>query len=264
MSIDYQYDLAIICALKEPELKYIKELSHDWTNINLPNSSLPFEECIFNFESKKLKVVIISINKMGMVATSVLATQMIEYFRPRYLAMTGIAAGVKGQVELGDILVATPIWDSGAGKLKRDKEGKGIFEIDPKQETIDSDIENDLGTLSDDTDFLNRVRENWKAEKIKTVLSVHIGPLVSGAAVIADSEITDRIIKLQSRKLIGIEMEAYGLIYAAKHATKPKPEPIIIKSVCDFADENKKDGYQSYAAYTSAQFLYEFAKRYID
>jgi len=48
-----------------------------------------------------------------------------------------------------------------------------------------------------------------------------------------------------------------------KHATKPKPEPLVIKSVCDFADKDKNDGFQEYAAYTSANFLYEYAKRYI-
>lgn len=32
--------------------------------------------------------------------------------------MTGIAAGIKGEVELGDILVFNPSWDSGSGKLK--------------------------------------------------------------------------------------------------------------------------------------------------
>jgi hypothetical protein len=31
------------------------------------------------------------------------------------------------------------------------------------------------------------------------------------------------------------------------------------KSVCDFADGDKGDTYQKYAAFTSANFLYEFA-----
>jgi hypothetical protein len=32
-----------------------------------------------------------------------------------------------------------------------------------------------------------------------------------------------------------------------------------MKSVCDFGDEDKSDDWQSYAAFTSATFLYEFA-----
>ena len=34
----------------------------------------------------------------------------------------------------------------------------------------------------------------------------------------------------------GIEMEAYGVAYAATHAADSKPFVIIAKSVCDFAD----------------------------
>lgn len=42
--------------------------------------------------------------------------------------------------------------------------------------------------------------------------------------------------------------------------TQPRPIPIIIKSVCDFADSRKSDEYQKFAAYTSCEFaklLYE-------
>lgn len=259
---EYDYDIAIICALENPELKAIKDLSENWVNVKKDNTALSFYETFFEFEQKKLKVIAVSTDKMGMVPTAVLATQTIEMFRPRYLTMTGIAAGIKGEVELGDILVFNPSWDSGSGKLKIDDDGKELFEIDPKQETIDGDIILKIKELSSDTQFLNKLREDWKYSKIKNVLSVHTGPVASGAAVIANENITSAI-KLQSRKLLGIEMEAYGLIYAAKHATKPKPEPLVIKSVCDFADKDKNDGFQEYAAYTSANFLYEYAKRYI-
>lgn len=260
---DYDYDIAIICALETPEFKAIKDLSQNWVNIKRDNTSLSFYETFFEFEEKKLKVIAVSIDKMGMVPTAVLATQTIEMFRPKYLTMTGIAAGIKGEVELGDILVFNPSWDSGSGKLKVDENEKQLFEIDPKQETIDSDMILNIKELSGDTQFLNKLREDWKYSQIKSVITVHTGPVASGAAVIANENITNEI-KLQSRKLIGIEMEAYGLIYAAKHATKPKPEPLVIKSVCDFANKDKNGGFQEYAAYTSAKFLYEYAKRYIN
>jgi len=258
----YNYDIAVICALETPEFKAIKDLSNTWSSIKRENTALSFYETYFEFEEKKLKVIAVCINKMGMVPTAVLATQIIEMFRPRYLTMTGIAAGIKGQVELGDILVINPSWDSGSGKLKVADDGEEVFEIDPKQEPIDSDIILNIKELSGNTQFLNKLREDWKFSTIKNVLSVHTGPVASGAAVIANENIANKI-KSQSRNLIGIEMEAYGLVYAAKHATNPKPEPLVIKSVCDFADKDKNDGFQEYAAYTSANFLYEYAKRYI-
>jgi nucleoside phosphorylase len=70
-------------------------------------------------------------------------------------------------------------------------------------------------------------------------------------------------IKLQHRSLLGIEMEAYGLFAAAASAEFPRPTPIAIKSVCDFADEDKSDEFQAYAAYTSARALGGFFERYM-
>lgn len=261
-STDYKYDLGIICALDDPEFKQIECLSSNWNKVIMPNSKLPFIETIFDFGHKQLKVIAISINKMGMVPTAVLSTQMIEYFRPKYLAMTGIAAGVKGDgINLGDILVASPSWDSGAGKYKEEKDGK-VFESDPKQEQIDDDIIHDIAQIAKNNKLLNKIREGWTSKKISNVLNVHIGPIASGAAVIADQDVTNMIQK-QSRKIVGIEMEAYGLMYASNHATHKRPYPLIIKSVCDYADKEKNDGFQDYAAYTSAQFLYEYAREFI-
>ena len=55
-------------------------------------------------------------------------------------------------------------------------------------------------------------------------------------------------------------MDSYAVMYAAKAAPAPKPGGLVIKSVCDYANEEKSDQYQKFAAYTSAQFtklLYE-------
>ena len=45
---------------------------------------------------------------MGMCAASTLTMKLIENFHPRYIVMTGIAAGVKDgdNINLGDILIA--------------------------------------------------------------------------------------------------------------------------------------------------------------
>ena len=55
-------------------------------------------------------------------------------------------------------------------------------------------------------------------------------------------------------------MEAYAVVYAVENAILPKPTAFVIKSVCDYADSQKSDQYQKFAAFTSAEFgklLYE-------
>ena len=60
-----------------------------------------------------------------------------------------------------------------------------------------------------------------------------------------------------------IEMEIYGMMLAAESLPDPQPISIAFKSVCDYADPNKNDKWQKYAAYTSATFVYEFIKEHL-
>lgn len=260
---EYKYDIGIICALDNPEFLHIKKLSDEWKLIQVKNSPIQFYETYFVRDKKRLKVIAATIDKMGMVATSIFATQMIELFRPKYLTMTGIAAGIKGEVELGDLLVFEYSWDYNSGKIKSDDENNELFEVDIRQETLSSDLCNHMKTLKNDEDFLFNVYKNYNGSKPKTHLNIHIGHVASGAAVIAHDEITKNIQK-QARKLKGIEMEGYAIFCAANNATNPKPIPLVIKSVCDFANKDKNDNIQNYASYTSARVLYEFSLRYID
>jgi hypothetical protein len=50
---------------------------------------------------------------------------------------------------------------------------------------------------------------------------------------------------------------------AAVEGPSPKAIGVVIKSVCDFADETKTDSVQAYAAFTSCQVLARFAGDYL-
>lgn len=74
-------------------------------------------------------------------------------------------------------------------------------------------------------------------------------------AVIASKDEIEKI-KEHSRKLLGIEMESYGMFYAAENAIAPRPIYVAsLKSVSDFATIEKNNDYQDYASYTSAALL---------
>ncbi len=108
---------------------------------------------------------------------------------------------------------------------------------------------------------MERIRTGWKGEKPQELKAL-VGPVASGAAVLAWRPAMEEIAK-QHRKLIGVEMETYGVFMAARVCSHPRPLAFSAKSICDFGDESKQDGYQRYAAFTSAQFLFEFAKAYL-
>lgn len=90
--------------------------------------------------------------------------------------------------------------------------------------------------------------------KVLKDVRVHIGQMASVPAVIAMAKKIEEISE-HSRKLMGIEMETYGMYYAA-HSVEPRPKFwASIKSVSDYATIKKKDNFQEYASYTSAAFL---------
>lgn len=187
------------------------------------------------------------------------SAKMISAFRPRYLAMTGILAGMPGECELGDIIVADPSWDYGSGKWRLE-DGVPIFEPAPYQISLNSFVRGKLALMSHDSSLVDDIRRTWRGQKPPTPLSMRVGPVASGAAVLAIPQVWD-IVKRQHRKLLGIEMETYGVLAAAEASPLPQPKAFSMKSVCDFAGPDKNDAFQAYAAFTSAQALRVFVEQ---
>ncbi|MBT5305230.1 MAG: hypothetical protein HON76_00975 [Candidatus Scalindua sp.] len=261
-STRHVYDIGIVTALHVPEHKSILDLPAEWEVIKLPNDSTIYHKGRFLNGEKQLSVVSACAQQMGMPAAAVLTSKLIEQFRPRYIAMSGIAAAVKdGDAKLGDILIADQSWDYGSGKHKI-VEGKQIFEPDPRSIPLSVDLKERLLHLQAQKTFLTEIQNDWRGEKQERQLEVHIGPIASGAGVVQDENITAHI-KEHSRKLIGLDMETYGVFFAAENSFLPRPIAMSIKSACDFADNGKADNHQTYAAFTSAQYLYRFALEYL-
>lgn len=255
---DFDYDIAIITALKDPELEaFLKNIDAGWTELPLKNDPTVYYKGIFKNEEKELNVIAACAPQMGMVASTLLASKIINKFRPKYLIMGGIAAGIKGRGNFGDILVAEQTWDYGSGKYKYiPEEERSVFEPDPKQVSLDSRVREKLSKNFNKVLF--SISEEWNGNRPDTILKMHVGPVASGAMVLADNKVVDDIKKF-NRKIIGIEMETYGVYYAATYSSDPRPIAMSMKSICDFGDHEKADAYQKYAAFTSAKFIYEFA-----
>jgi len=256
----YQYDLAIITALHEPELDAILNLVESWEKVSIPNDSTEYYKSVFSKDGKSLNVIAAATPQMGMVAATTLSLKMIQNFRPKILAMTGIAGGIEGKGNFGDILVADISFDYGSGKYlsNMDNEGVDTFEPDYKSINISSDIKEAILAYQKDKSILSSIKSKWIADKPDTELKLLVGPVATGASVVEDEKIVNNI-KKHGRKLIGIDMETYGVFYAANNCSSPKPKYVMsFKSISDFANPQKNDKYQKYASYTSAQFLFNF------
>jgi nucleoside phosphorylase len=198
---------------------------------------------------------------MGMAATAALASKVIDIYRPQYLAMVGITGGIRGRVQLGDILIADPSWDWGAGKYEV-VDGKPRFSANPEQLRLSPDIRSRLIQASRDEGLLGVIRSSFPGAKPQHALGCHVEAVASGASVLGDHVVVEEI-KARHRKLHGVEMEIFGLMMAAETCSHPRPIAFAAKAVSDFADTTKDDDFRAYAIHASANFVLEFISLYL-
>jgi len=261
-SRDYQHDLGIVTALDHNELETVLALDAHWHRTVIPGDDTFYHLGHFSRDHKNLSVVAASAIQVGMPAATGLAMKLCSHFKPRYLAIVGIAAGVRGG--MGDILIADRTWDYGSGKSIGGRSSDGtpfghaVFEPAPTAIPLDPELLQKFTAFVRLDHTLRGIEAGWKGARSSTALGVQIGPIASGASVLENRPLIETI-KSHDRKLIGIEMETYGVFLAARICPSPRPKAMSIKSICDLGDTKKDDDWQRYAAYTSANFLYEFA-----
>jgi nucleoside phosphorylase/CheY-like chemotaxis protein len=263
MQNENNQDVAIITALSSPEFEYVLSAYDNWSRIDIVGDITKYYTTEVSFNGKNIKIVAACADHMGMTATTSLTTRICMHFKPKYIFMAGICAGVRGNdLNYGDIVIAEQSWDYGSGKMKEVKDVDGtinrIFEPDARPIQLSLDLVAKMNHFLRDDSIRIKIQSGWKSgKKPEYVLKAKLGPVASGAYVVA-SDLVMKDIKFNQRKLVGVEMEAYGLYYAAQHSPFGNTKPIMIKSICDFGDAEKHDEFQEYAAYTSAQFIRQF------
>ena len=251
----FQTDVAIVTALKPIELEAVLRLDANWTDVAIVGDPTIYHRGTFKKGTKELSVVAAASTEMGMPAAACLTMKVINRFRPKLLAMAGIAAGIGPP--FGDILVASQCWDYGSGKIKTN-DGDSIFAPIPNYLPVELEIKEKAQFFKmQRKSLLDAIRNRWQGNPASTPLDLHVGPLASGAAVVESEDVLTAI-KTVNSKVIGLEMEAYAVYLSAQQAIAPRPKVFAAKSVCDFGKPPKTDEYQRYAAYTSANFIYEF------
>ena len=256
-------DIGIVCALETPELSaVIKAFGGQscFNEVGDARHTHVYRECKFKTEAgAELRVVATTSTSMGLTAAAIATTQLLMQFRPRLVAMIGIAAGTRnGGKEFGDVLVADPSVDYASGKVVASG-GIREFQPDPYPIGLNPRLRAVLQKYRSNEDIFSRIRTKWRGSLPSRANRIYVGPVGAADQVIDDSS---RILEIQKnwRKLIGVEMETYGVYRAVHEAPDPKPRVVSFKAVCDFAAE-KSDSWQDYAAFVAAEFAYEFLRK---
>jgi len=231
-------------------------------------------------DKPEIKVVAAIQPKTGMVDAAIVATQIIELFKPKFLLMSGVCGGKKN-LKFGDVVLASKVFTFQKGKISDfldekgnliklfDKKGKEInitqicdkygnkvelqienFEVEQESIDIDSLVKDDID------DYLKsieeKINEPYKLEEQK--IEIHFEPMACSTMVINKDGYFEDKIKAIERKTVAVEMESFGVARACQIANNGETKCIIFKSVMDNMTK-KDDKAKKIAAYTSAQFL---------
>lgn len=255
-----KYDVGIICALSE-EFEQMKIASNlEWKKINIEGFSNDFYTAELRTElGNTLRIIAGRNNMAGMQAASVMASCMYSLFNVHTIFMTGICAGFKrdeyDDIDFGDIFIAESEYDYGSGKLDENDELKKDY----KGIECDFDLKTKINTFIEEKhpeNLINAALESKNMNLMKKNPLIHFRPGACGSYVVANQGFMNKLLET-NRKLRGLDMEGYGL-YMASHILGKKC--LMIKSVSDFADNNKGDLYHRMCSYSSAWFLFEYLK----
>ena len=256
-------DIAIITAV-EIEYEAARSLFDGWEPIEIENDPGIYQYTKATINGEEIGIVLTMLPEMGMTAASCLTTKIIQSFSPSQVYMIGICGGIKGEVELKDIIVASKSWDYGSGKIKPKNTEKSYYELEPSPNPIslNASMESEIRAFKDD--IISEITSEWRTlhpdKPISPVL--HLSPMPSGAAVICDKKVFSEIIRPQNRKCVALDMETYGVYFAIKNTSKNQIDFLSVKCVSDFADIEKNDDYHEVCCYISSKFLYKFLHRH--
>lgn len=251
--LEFNYDVLIIVALDEEAAHILNDKRFSWSRANyLGIDDINLRISTLNIAGYERKLGLIILPRMGLVSSAITTSRAVNQLKPRYVMMPGICAGIEGAVNIGDIIVANPSWEWQTGKWNGN-----CFAIEPYQISVDQKM---IGKFEEliETNILDKL---WGATlNIRPTKSpaCHIGPMVSGSSVISNAQKVNEL-KTQHRKLIGIEMEIFG-VYAACAQSSVPPDFIGFKAVCDFGNESKGDNFHPFCSEISAKLCAEFVE----
>lgn len=259
-----QLDVFIITAVEE-EYNAVYDLYDGWSILVCDDDPTIYQMTTVTINGEPKNIGLVQLSEMGMTAASCMTTKVIKNFSPKQIYMIGICGGIKGEVELDDIVVSSMSWDYGSGKIKSTSpdSGKTYYELQPSphQINIEPSLQSKITTYK--ADIIEEIKNNWNSIHSDDQISpkLHLSPMPSGAAVICDEKVFYELIKPQHRKCVALDMETYGVYFAIKNSTNKQVEFFSVKCVSDFADSQKNDNHHEKCCYISANFLKKFLEK---
>lgn len=251
----FDYDICVLDALRYPELEAVqKTWPLSLSSEELLNRSVLIQTGTLQLNGAGRRIVCAHPSQMGPVAATQAAEAILREFKPRVLLMTGICGGISGDVRIGDVVVAEKSWDWQAGKWTH--EGTLLSAPDHKEASAEL-----VAMARTAETSLPAIYQEFSGNRPSHQPKLIVGPMVTGSSVVASTDIQN-VFRDQHRKMVAVDMECYGLYYAAAISSSRQTKVLCIKAISDLADRAKSDDLQPYCSYVSARLGLEVVQRY--
>lgn len=259
------FDVCIVCALPE-EARALLEVVRQQCEGAIEERISPRYHYSYRFATLKndkdepLNLHVSWLPRYGPQEMTLHLSRVLEECQPRIAIMTGICAGDSQHVRLGDLVVAERTFTYDNGKFTLDN-GRRVHRYDTLTYQLDANILQFLGLF-----------DNWKPlvaclkrpssppeQRKGRQIACHLKAMASGSAVRADHPFED--VRAPVRGTVAIDME--GAAFSLVMSRHPLIRWLLVKGVCDYADQGKNDDYHDYAARASALYALSFIRAYV-
>ncbi|HLG63831.1 MAG TPA: FxSxx-COOH system tetratricopeptide repeat protein [Ktedonosporobacter sp.] len=258
-------DVCIVCALPE-EVRPFLEVVQPYCEGKIEEQSssrYQYDHRLATIKNKKderLRLHFSWLARYGPQEMTLHLSHVLEECQPRIAIMTGICAGDK--VQLGDLVVAERTFTYDSGKFVLDEQGRQVHLHDTLTYQLDAAILQFLG-LFDAWKPLLAALPRPPAPPDTTLeereVRCFLKAMASGSAVRADQPFADVRVPVRGTAAIDMEGAAFALA-ASRHHHTPW---LVVKGVCDYADNHKGDAYHDFAARASALYALSFIQHYV-
>lgn len=235
-------DFAIITALIKDEYSSFLDNMEGNSNKGIFNGR--FKELKLNEYSSK-EIALISQKKMGMVDSSLTTSSIFNSINPKVVILAGVCGGRKEKnVKLYDIIIPESIIDIVTGKFEKSRFVPYGF-----TEPVNEDLIAHLKKVTANPDFVEEEmhrlipngRRFQRENEIVKKIQIHYDVLACGPFVLKTENFLEVKSKQLNDKILGFEMESYGLMRATNLLGNSKKISLVVKSVMDYTDTKKGD-----------------------
>ncbi len=214
------------------------------------------------------EVVLTCIGRAGNVLSAAAVQDVIARYRPQAVLLVGIAAGIRGKVRIGEVVLSERVVSYEPAAAVRTPEGGSRLEPRPEIRTLPHRMQQDVVHYQpSEPRLLARFekkggtfplppsgKDTLYQEHVATRLMVKTATIASGEKLLRDPGKLLEVRTLHGKTDVG-EMEAAGLMEACERSGIPW---LAIRGISDFGDELKDDRFHEFASRAAAAAMADF------